>query len=115
VTRADEASYLVTLTNVFGGASSSNAFLRVLVPQQFKSFARDPFGTVHLSFADAFGNGQANPTNLQVQAATDLANTNTVWIPLTSSPLILTNGLLRFDDPGATNFPRRFYRVVEQQ
>ena len=115
VTRADQANYRLTLTNIFGSTASTNAALRVLVPQQFKSFAKDPSGVFHFSFADAFGTGQANPTNLQVQAATNLANTNTVWIPLTNATLILTNGSLRFDDPAATSFPRRFYRVVEQQ
>jgi hypothetical protein len=114
VTRADQANYLVMLTNLFGSLTSSNAALRVLVPQQFSSILRDQSGAVHLAFADGFGVGLANPTNLQLQAATNLLNTNTIWTPLTGS-IYASNGVLRFDDPGAPNYSRRFYRVVEQQ
>ena len=48
------------------------------------------------------------------QATTQLFNTNTVWMRLTNGSVILTNGLLRFEDLDATNYPRRFYRVIER-
>ncbi len=114
VTRADEANYRLIMTNLFGSMTSSNAMLRVLVPQQFKLASRDASGVFHLWFADALGGGLANPANIQVLAATNLLSTNTAWTVLTNGTAIVTNGLLRFDDPGAATYPQRFYRIIEQ-
>ena len=114
VTRTDGGNYRLILTNMFGSITSSNAALRVLVPQQVQFASKDPGGMFHLWFADAVGGGLADPANIQVQAATNLLPTNTVWRVLTNGTTIVTNGTLRFDDPSAGNFSQRFYRIIEQ-
>ena len=88
--------------------------LRVLVPQEIQFASKDPGGVFHLWFSDALGGGLADPANIQVQAATNLLGTNTIWTLLTNGTAVVTNGVLRFDDPHAGSYTRRFYRVIEQ-
>ena len=114
VTRADAANYRLIITNAFGSITSSNAALRVLTPQQIQFVGKDAQGVWHLWFADALGGRLANPANIQVQVATTLLPTNTVWTVPTNGTVTVTNGLLRFDDPGAGRSPWRFYRVIER-
>ena len=114
VTRLSEGNYRLTITNLFGSVRSSNAFLRVLVPQQISRITWEAGGLSRLWFTDGSGSGLAGTSNIEVQAATQLFNTNTVWMRLTNGSVILTNGLLRFEDLDATNYPRRFYRVIER-
>jgi hypothetical protein len=114
VTRADAATYRLVITNAFGSVTSSNAVLRVLVPQEIQFASKDPGGVFHLWFSDALGGGLADPANIQVQAATNLLGTNTIWTLLTNGTAVVTNGVLRFDDPHAGSYTRRFYRVIEQ-
>jgi hypothetical protein len=69
-----------------------------------------PDGSILLSSTDA-GGGQLSPAdlaNLQAQASTNLVD----WTTLTNA-LTLTNGVLQLQDPGATNLPLRFYRILE--
>ncbi len=46
---------------------------------------------------------------LELQASTNLVNWQTV-----SNALTFTNGSLLLQDPGQSNFPTRFYRLIEQ-
>jgi hypothetical protein len=50
-----------------------------------------------------------DPAALIFEASTDLV----AWIPLTNA-LTLTNGAAQLRDPGATNSPARFYRLLRQ-
>jgi uncharacterized delta-60 repeat protein len=58
------------------------------------------------SFAFPYTNG----TTFTVLATTNLALPSSNWDALGSTTLF-SNGLYRFTDPTATNFPRRFYRL----
>jgi hypothetical protein len=53
----------------------------------------------------------SNAVNFIVQASTNLASPD--WASLPGS-LVLTNGKFLWIDGGATNYSRRFYRVLEQ-
>ncbi len=111
LTRSNSGVYSLVASNPFGSATSSNATLRVLMAQTLLAPQPNPDGTVQILFGDSDG-GQlsgADTAGLGVLASTNLAN----WDLLTA-PLTLTNGLLLFQDPTATRFPRRFYRVIEQ-
>jgi hypothetical protein len=50
-------------------------------------------------------------TNYLLQASTNLLSTNWVNLGVTAAG---DNGFLDFTDQGATNYPNRFYRLVEQ-
>ena len=53
-------------------------------------------------------------TAADLSGFTALASTNlTDWVVL-SNALSITNGLLMLQDSGQTNFPARFYRILEQ-
>jgi len=47
--------------------------------------------------------------NYEIRASTNLLD----WLALTN--LLAPNTLFQFNDPTATNFPRRFYRAVQPQ
>lgn len=108
VARAQTGTYVVGVTNAAAGLLSSNALLRVLVPQFLQAPILVPGSGVRLLFGDA---DQAPLTtnylaNFDVHASTNLVN----WAKLTNA-LSLTNGLLLLVDPAV--YPQRFYRVVE--
>jgi alpha-tubulin suppressor-like RCC1 family protein len=112
VGRAQNGNYFVTVTNSnsSGSTVSSNAVLKVLVPQLLGSPALSPDGTLTFTSTDANG-GLLSPSdlaNFQAQASTDLVN----WVTLTNA-FSLTNGMLQLQDNGGTNWPARFYRIVE--
>ncbi len=102
----------MTVTDVINGVStvSSNAVLKVLVPQLLGSPTLLPDGTFLLTSTDANG-GLLQPSdlaNFEAQASTNLAN----WMTLTNA-LSLTNGMLQLQDSSGTNWPARFYRILE--
>ncbi len=112
VGRAQDGTYFVTVTDVMNGVStvSSNAVLKVLVPQLLGSPTLLPDGTFLLTSTDANG-GLLQPSdlaNFEAQASTNLAN----WMTLTNA-LSLTNGMLQLQDSSGTNWPARFYRILE--
>jgi hypothetical protein len=112
ITRLDQASYRVIVINSLGTSISSTAFLRVLVPQQITALTLDGARVSHLWFTDSQGGGLAKPSNIIVQATTNLSAP--IWLTITNGTILLTNGLLRFDDLGAAGYRQRFYRVIEQ-
>jgi hypothetical protein len=112
VGRAQDGTYFVTVTDVNNGVStvSSNAVLKVLVPQLLASPQLLLDGTFQLTSTDANG-GLLQPSdlaNFEAQASTNLAN----WMTLTNA-LSLTNGMLQLQDSSGTNWPARFYRILE--
>ena len=115
VTRLSNGLYSATVTNVAGSAVSSNALLRVRVPQQVTPPVFTPGTPFRLRFGDADGElaGPVDFSNLIVQATTNVLRTNTVWVTLTNG-FSVVNGMIQFDDPSVTNLNRRYYRVIER-
>jgi hypothetical protein len=108
--RTNSGTYWVVVTNGAASVTSSNAVLEVHVPQLLGNPMFQPDGSMLLSSTDV-GGGQlssADLANLQVQASTNLVD----WVTLPNA-LSLTNGVIELQDPGATNFPMRFYRILE--
>ncbi|NDB76039.1 MAG: hypothetical protein EB141_10415, partial [Verrucomicrobia bacterium] len=115
VTRLENGFYSAAVTNIAGGAVSSNALVRVRLPQRVAPPVFTPGSPFRLRFGDADG-GLAGPVDLsklEVQATTNLLRTNSVWVTLTNG-FSVVNGMLQFDDPSVTNLVRRYYRVIEK-
>jgi hypothetical protein len=110
VTRANSGTYSVVVTNLAGNVTSSNAVLKVHVPQHLGAPILQPDGSMLLTSGDADGGALAiaDLANLQVQVSTNLVD----WVPLPGA-LTLTNGLLQLQDPGSASHHTRFYRIVE--
>jgi len=110
VTRTNSGTYAVMVTNLAGSIASSNAVLLVHVPQRLGMPVWLPDGTLRLTSGDMDGGplSASDLANLQAQASSNLVN----WVTLPGS-LTLTNGVLRLQDPGWTNQPLRFYRIIE--
>ena len=110
VTRLDAGLYSVMVTNPTGSLLSSNAVVRVLAPERLSAPVQLPGGGLQLMFGDA--DGGALLTTNDIATFTVLASTNlTDWTVLTNA-LSVTNGMMLFED-STTNYPARFYRVVE--
>jgi hypothetical protein len=90
---------------------SSNATLTVLVPpQQLSAPAFLPDGSFVLTsrYADGSAIASGDLAAFEAQASTNLVN----WVVLTNA-LTWNNGVLQLRDAGSTNYPVRFYRMVE--
>jgi hypothetical protein len=110
VNRSNNGVYSVSVGNAGGTTYGTNVTLKVLVPQLLGTPVVLPDGTLQLNSADANG-GLLSPSdlaNFEAQASTDLVN----WVTLTNA-LSLTNGMLQLQDNSGTNWPARFYRILE--
>ncbi len=110
VSRRDSGTYAVRVSNPGGSILSSNAFLRVRVPQRLGAIERFEDGTFQLTSSDV-DNGQVSVDDLtffEAQYSTNLAD----WISLPGA-LQLTNGRLRVLDAPGGDDSMRFYRVIE--
>jgi hypothetical protein len=110
VGRAQNGNYFVIVSNSGGSVTSSVVSLKVLVPQLLGSPTFSPDGTLTLNSTDADGGllSASDLANFEAQASTNLVD----WETLINS-LSLTNGNLQIVDPAQTNFPARFYRIIE--
>lgn len=112
--RSAGGTFCVSVTNQVGSAASSNAIVRVLVPQRF---AQAPVtlgnGQVRLLFGDPASSALTvnELTNFVVEATTNVLSTN--WVRYTNG-FSIVGGMVQFDDSGAPGSPRRFYRVIER-
>jgi photosystem II stability/assembly factor-like uncharacterized protein len=108
VVRTNSGVYSVLVSNSSTNLISSNATLRVLVPQKILS-PQNLSNKVQLLFGDADGGPLTTNelNNFEVQASTNLSD----WDPLTNT-LVLTNGLMLIQDD--KNSPQKFYRVLDR-
>jgi len=111
VGRRDNGVYAVLVTNICNSALSSNATLVVRVPQRLGTPSLLSDGTCIILSGDADGGllSTNDLANFDLYASTNLET----WVLLANS-LSLTNGQLLLCDPGSTNLPLRFYRVIER-
>jgi hypothetical protein len=111
VSRSNNGVYSVLISNVAGTIISSNAVLKVIVPQRFSSGALIANGSVLFLSGDSDG-GLLSTNDLggfTAQASSNLVD----WVNLPNA-LSITNGMLLLSDPNQSSFPARFYRIVEQ-
>lgn len=113
VGRAQNGTYSVTVTNYTASGNStisSNAVLKVLVAQLLGLPKLLSAGSFQLTTTDANGGllALADLANFEAQASTNLLN----WVTLPNA-LSLTNGALLLQDAGPTNYPARYYRILE--
>lgn len=86
----------------FNNSVAANAIFVIGLPMFFTSANYLPNGTFQLGFSGVTGN------NYVLQATTNFVN----WTPLTTN--FATTNLFQLIDPGASNYPYRFYRVQQQ-
>jgi hypothetical protein len=109
VSRTNSGIYSVFVFSPYGNATSSNAVLKVHVPQLLSAPTFQPDGSILLSSTDVGGQLPfADLANLQVQVSTNLVD----WMTLPNA-LVLTNGAIQLQDADAMNSTMRFYRIVE--
>jgi len=108
-TRRDSAAYSVVASNPGGSTASSNAVVLIRVPQWLKANVQ-PDGSFALTSGDADGGllSLEDVGRFESQVSSNLVD----WMPLTND-IVLTNGMLLLIDQDSTNYPMRFYRVIE--
>ena len=89
---------------------SSNATLKVIVPQRLGSARSAADGSMEIFSRDADGGAllSSDLPLFEAQASTNLIHWHTL-----PGVLSVTNGSLLLRDPEAARLPRRFYRMVE--
>lgn len=111
VLRSDAGTYSVFISNGFTNVQSTNAVLRVLVPERLGQPELITGNKIKLSFTDADGGAMLTTNDLAtftVFASTNLAD----WFTITNT-LTVTNGSIIFED-ALDSAPQKFYRVLEQ-
>ena len=108
--RIDSGIYAVGVSNGYGTTPSSNAVVRVRVPQKLKPLA-GTVGTFAFVSSDVDGGllEPADVSNFVIQVSEDLFN----WTPLTGS-IVLTNGVLLLQEAESISNSAQFYRILEQ-
>jgi len=110
VTRVDSGPYTALVTNAAGSTLSSNALVRVRVAQRLSQPVPMADGSFLIYSGDVDGSWltTGDTENLEAYASTNLVD----WSPLPATAT-LTNGQLRLHDTESTNYPMRFYQVIE--
>jgi hypothetical protein len=111
VSRNSRGLYSALVLNSLGITNSREAWLDVVGPVKLLSpVAGSGDGFVSFVAADSTGASLAagDVAWLEVQASTNLLNWQTI-----SNSLVFTNGTLLLYDPAQTNYPIRFYRLIE--
>jgi alpha-tubulin suppressor-like RCC1 family protein len=110
VTRSHSGTYFVVVTNAGGSTISSNAVLKVKAPQDIDSvFVEDGVFTMRSFDQGGLSLSPSDLSSFTAQASTNLA----IWTNLPNSLLSITNGMLQLRDPGYTNNPAQYYRIIE--
>jgi|GEM_PF-2903628 len=112
VTRASSGTYSVVVTSGGSSTLSSDATLRVIVPQQL-TVQRGGGGQFQLLFTDPDTTAATDLSRFEVHHTTDFLGASTAWVT-NSGSFTLSNGKILFDDTSSTGTPRRFYRVIEK-
>jgi hypothetical protein len=110
VARRDSARYALRVFNAGGSVTSSNAILKVIVPQRLSGLRLLPDGSAELTSGDLDGAPllALDLPMFEAQTSTNLKD----WTVLHDA-LIVTNDVLRLRDANRSNYPIRFYRIVE--
>jgi hypothetical protein len=108
LSRSDSAAYRVSVTNGFGAVTSSNAFLKVHVPQRL-SITSPSNGTIRVYSGDSDGGRitSGDVTNFRVYTSSNLVE----WIPL-GGALTLEDGKLELRN--SSDGAMRFYLILER-
>jgi uncharacterized repeat protein (TIGR03803 family) len=110
VVRTNAGVYSVRVTNAVGTALSSNGTLTVQVPQLLSRPAMSGNGSFQLTaaYTDGWALQPDDLARFEAQASSNLLT----WTTLPNS-LTWSNGLMVLSDPGVSNQPVRFYRILE--
>ena len=111
--RAMTGTYSVIVSNSVGIVRSESADFRVLVPQHLQLPQRATNGNVQLLFSDQTSGLAADLTRFEVHYTTNFLAANTAWIT-NSGGLVISNGMVLFNDTTSGNGGRRFYRIIEK-
>lgn len=112
VSRDSRGLYSALVWNALGSTNSREAWLDVVGPVKLLTSPTAVVpGTVGFVATDATSTSlaAADTAWLEVQTSTNLVN----WQALSNS-LVFTNGALFLQDPAQSNYPARFYRLIER-
>lgn len=111
VTRAARGYYSALVWNALGSITSREAWLDVVGPVRLQNATGSENGTVTFTALDNLGSPLTaeDLAWLTVQASTNLVN----WQSIPNA-LFFTNSTLLLRDPNQTNYPARYYRLIEQ-
>lgn len=113
VTRAASGVYSVLVTGSGGSTPSSDATLRVIVPQRLQPPQRTGGGQWQLLFTDPDNAVGSDLSRFEVHHTANFLGASTVWVT-NSGSFTLSNGKILFDHTGSVGTARRFYRVIEK-
>lgn len=99
-----------------GGAGSSPAVLRVLVPQRLDPVERLGSGGFRLRFGDHDGSplGESDKGRFIIQWTTISSSPAFTWNDLANTTRTVSGGKVMLDDTSASSQASRFYRVIER-